>query len=68
MKCCGLIRLGVSIPILGPASVVSQQQGHVVDIHKADPTTETHRFTVEHGAILPDPEVQKYFPGSESGR
>ncbi len=42
------------------------RQGHVVEIHKADGTTETHRFTAEQGAIFLDPEVQKYFPDSES--
>ncbi len=42
------------------------QQGHVVEVHKADGTTETHRFTVEEGAILLEPDVQKYFPDSES--
>ncbi len=42
------------------------QQGHVVEVHKADGTTETHSFKVEEGAVLLDPEVQKYFPDSES--
>ncbi len=42
------------------------QQGHTVEIHKADGTTETQRFAVEQGAILLDPKVQRYFPDSES--
>ncbi len=31
------------------------QQGHTVEIHKADGSTETRRFTVERGAALLDP-------------
>ena len=35
-------------------------------IHKTDGTTETCCFTIDEGAVLLDPEVQKYFPDSES--
>ena len=42
------------------------QQGHTVEIHKADGTTETQRFDVQEGAVVLDPEVRKYFPDSEA--
>lgn len=42
------------------------QQGHTVEIHRADGTTEVQRFTVEDGAVVLDPEVRQYFPDSEA--
>lgn len=40
------------------------QEGHVVRIHKADGATETYYFTLEDGAAMLEPEIQRYFPTS----
>ena len=40
--------------------------GHTTKIHKTDGTIETHHFTLENGAVMLEPDVQKYFPDSET--
>jgi hypothetical protein len=35
--------------------------GHTVRIHKADGETEVHRFTLEDGAVMLDPDVKARF-------
>jgi hypothetical protein len=42
------------------------RKGHKVKIHKADGTIVTRYFTLEDGAIMLEPDVQEYFPDSES--
>lgn len=42
------------------------RKGHTVKINKADGTTVVQHFTLEDGAIMLEPDVQKYFPDSES--
>jgi hypothetical protein len=42
------------------------QEGHSVEIHKADGTTSVQYFTLEDGAVMLQPDVRQYFPDSES--
>jgi hypothetical protein len=44
----------------------SYRKGHEVKTHKANGTTVTQYFTLEDGAIMLEPDVQEYFPDSES--
>lgn len=44
----------------------SYRKGHKVKTHKADGTIVTQYFTLEDGAIMLEPDVQEYFPDSES--
>jgi len=44
----------------------SYRKGHEVKIHKADGTMVTQYFTLEDGAVMLEPDVQEYFPDSES--
>jgi hypothetical protein len=37
-----------------------------VKIHKDDGSVEVHYFTIEDGAVMLEPDVQEYFPDSES--
>jgi hypothetical protein len=40
--------------------------GHTVRITKVDDTVEEHRFTLEDGAIMLDPDLKTQFPDSEA--
>lgn len=40
--------------------------GHTVRIMKEDGDVEVHYFTLEEGAVVLEPDVQEYFPDSES--
>ena len=40
--------------------------GHTVTIHKEDGSTVVQNFKLEDGAVLLEPDVQKYFPDSET--
>ena len=42
------------------------RRGHTVTIHQADGTDIVQYFTLEDGAIMLDPDVQEYFPDSET--
>ncbi len=42
------------------------QQGHTVRITEEDGRESTQYFTLEEGAVLLAPDVQAYFPDSES--
>jgi hypothetical protein len=42
------------------------REGHTVKIHKADGTTVVKHFKIEDGSVILDPDVQAYFPDSES--
>lgn len=42
------------------------RQGHTVRIHKMDGTTTVQHFTLEEGTVTLEPDVQRYFPDSES--
>lgn len=42
------------------------QQGHTVKILKADGSVNVQYFTLQDGAVLLEPDVQKYFPDSEA--
>ena len=42
------------------------QQGHTVKIQRADGTVSIQYFTLEDGAVMLEPDVQEYFPNSES--
>jgi hypothetical protein len=42
------------------------QQGHTVKIQQADGTVSIQYFTLEDGAVMLEPDVQEYFPNSES--
>ena len=42
------------------------RKGHTVKIHKSEGTTVVQYFTLEDGAVMLEPDVQKYFPDSES--
>jgi hypothetical protein len=42
------------------------REGHIVRIHKEDGSISVHYFSQEDGAIMLDPDVQKYYPDSES--
>lgn len=40
--------------------------GHTVKIHKVDGTTLVQHFKLEDGAVMLEPDIQKYFPDSET--
>lgn len=42
------------------------RQGHTVRVTQEDGSVITHYFTLEDGAVLLAPDVQRYFPDSES--
>ena len=42
------------------------REGHQVRIRKADGTVDTQYFSLKDGAIMLEPDVQRYFPDSES--
>jgi hypothetical protein len=42
------------------------RQGHTVRIHRMDGTTTVQHFTLEEGTVMLEPDVQRYFPDSES--
>lgn len=42
------------------------REGHTVKIHKANGTVEVHYFTLEDGAVMLEPDVQRYFPNSNA--
>ncbi|MBD3305056.1 hypothetical protein GF339_01765 [candidate division KSB3 bacterium] len=42
------------------------REGHTVKIHKADGTVDVHYFTLEDGAVMLEPDVQRYFPDSDA--
>ena len=42
------------------------REGHIVNVHKADGTTDVHYFTLEDGAVMLEPDVREYFPDSEA--
>lgn len=42
------------------------RDGHTVEIHKEDGTTSVQYFKLEDGAVMLEPDVQRYFPNSES--
>ena len=41
------------------------REGYAVKIHNEDGTTTEQRYIVQQGAVLLDPDVQKYFPDAE---
>ena len=42
------------------------KRGHQVRVHKADGSTVVQYFSLKDGAIMLEPDVQRYFPDSES--
>lgn len=42
------------------------RQGHTVQIHREDGTTEVHYFTLADGAVMLEPDVREYFPDSQT--
>ena len=42
------------------------KQGHQVRIHKADGSTVVQYFSLKEGAVMLEPDVQRYFPDSDS--
>lgn len=42
------------------------RQGHTVKIHRLDGTTTVQHFTLAEGAVMLEPDVQEYFPDSQS--
>lgn len=44
----------------------AMRQGYTVTVHKLDGTTEERDFTLPKGVIALDPDVQAYFPDSET--
>jgi hypothetical protein len=42
------------------------RRGYLVKVHKTDGTIITHYFTLEEGAVILEPDVQAYFPDSET--
>ncbi len=45
---------------------IAYREGHTVEVHRADGTTDIHYFTLEEGAVMLEPDVRQYFPYSES--
>ena len=41
-------------------------QGHTVRIRKADRTVVEHRYSLEDGAVMLEPDVREYFSNSEA--
>ncbi len=44
----------------------AMRHGYTVTVHKLDGTTEERDFTLPKGVIALDPDVQAYFPDSET--
>ncbi len=44
----------------------SYRQGHQVRVHQEDGTMTVKCFTLQEGAVMLEPDVRKYFPGSET--
>jgi hypothetical protein len=42
------------------------REGHTVEVHRADGTTDIHYFTLEDGAVMLEPDVRQYFPDSDA--
>ncbi len=42
------------------------RRGHTVKVYQEDGTVSVRHFTLEEGAVLLEPDVQEYFPTSES--
>lgn len=42
------------------------RQGHQVRIHKADGSTVVQYFSLKEGTVMLEPDVQRYFPDSDS--
>lgn len=42
------------------------REGHTVKIHQADGAVTVQHFTLEEGAVMLEPDVQAYFPDSDS--
>ena len=42
------------------------QEGYTIKVHNADGTTEVQQVTFEQGIIRLDPDIQAYFPDSQS--
>ena len=42
------------------------REGHTVKIHQADGSVTVQHFTLEEGAVMLEPDVQAYFPDSDS--
>jgi hypothetical protein len=42
------------------------EQGYTVKVHRLDGTTTVQQFNLPEGAVMLEPDVQKYFPDSES--
>jgi hypothetical protein len=45
---------------------IPYREGHTVQVHKADGTTDIHYFTLEDGAVMLEPDVRQYFPDSDA--
>ncbi|WP_129628046.1 hypothetical protein [Candidatus Oscillochloris fontis] len=44
----------------------AMSRGYTVIVHKVDGTTEERHFTLPEGVVALDPDVQVYFPDSET--
>ncbi len=44
----------------------SLDEGYTITIHKADGTTVVENYRLERGTVVLQPDVQEYFPDSES--
>jgi len=42
------------------------RRGHQVRVHKADGSTVVQYFSLKDGAVMLEPDVQRYFPDSDS--
>jgi len=42
------------------------REGHKVVVHKEDSTDSVQYFKLEDGAVMPEPEVRRYFPTSDA--
>jgi hypothetical protein len=42
------------------------QQGYTVRVHRTDGTTTVQQFSLPQGTVMLEPDVQEYFPDSES--
>jgi hypothetical protein len=42
------------------------EQGYTVKVHRTDGTTTVQHFNLPEGAVMLEPDVQEYFPDSES--
>jgi hypothetical protein len=45
---------------------VALRQGYTVKVHRLDGTTTVQQFELPEGAVMLEPDVQEYFPDSES--